>query len=75
MQTLCQQPVSSHKALAVNLSDLAASGATGDGVRSIRKGAADSVRRWVEEGGGTVPVVVSSMGFSGSDASAARSTR
>ena len=24
--------------------------------RSIRKGAADSVRRWVEEGGGTVPV-------------------
>jgi potassium-transporting ATPase ATP-binding subunit len=26
------------------------------GERSIRKGAADSVRRWVEEGGGTVPV-------------------
>ena len=24
--------------------------------RSIRKGAADSVRRWVEEQGGTVPV-------------------
>jgi K+-transporting ATPase ATPase B chain len=35
--------------------DLAAPGATGDVVRSIRKGAADSVKQWVLGAGGSVP--------------------